>query len=273
MANKNDNYFFISGDEIESQAIIFPYKGAYYKNVRDISDMDLATIDLGTNLKDELKDCNPNVNFDGHLYVGKYPYAHGIKMFKPIEITKSTNRINTIVDRFRDIAYHRNFLYYSNRKLDFDDKSKLVQLAYEMIQDMTQREKDIVFSSKSIVGYNIKHGRLHDKHQFETQIANYTQLRNLLINYLRVKGDKKYASNYLLREMAKHIDNIRSLHTENSETVTEAVKLYREALLRAKDEEEMKKAAERLTTDTTIEYKQMNIFDYVDDPFNQLVKK
>lgn len=263
MANKNDNYYMINGDQIESYAIHFPYKGTYYKNVRDISDMDLATLEQRENLRDVLQEINPTIELGNQLYIGKYPYSKGIKIFKPIEIFKSSDRIDNIVDKFIYIAEHRNYLYHSNKKLEFSDKEKekLVELAYAMIDDMTFKQKDSVFSASSIVGYKVKHGRLNNKHEFERQLGNYTQLRNLLINYLTIKANRSLPTNFQLNMISTHLENIKALYKEKPEEIEKALKEYKEAILKIKDEQELKRAAEKLTQDPNKQYEQMTLFD------------
>ena len=176
MANKNDNYYLINGDEIESRTIYVPYKGGYHKNVSDISDMDIATIELGTSFKDELKDANPIVKLGNQFYIGKYPYVKGIKIFKPVEIIKTSDDTNKIITTFREFAEERNFYYYHDKSLDIPNKEKVLELAYTILKSLTPAQKKILLSKESILGKDTKHNFINNKHLFEEQISNYTQL-------------------------------------------------------------------------------------------------
>ena len=108
MANKNDNYYFIHGNEVRSQAIYVPYNASYVKNVRDISDFDIATIEMGDKINEKLQEINPGVLLTHSNYIGKFPYANGIKIFKPIEVLRVPQKAIKIVNGFRDFSEERN---------------------------------------------------------------------------------------------------------------------------------------------------------------------
>ena len=265
MANKNDNYYFINGNNIESSAIYVPYNGTYVKNVRDISDFDEATIELGTNLRDALEDCNPLTKFNVHNYIGKYPYAKGIKIFKPIEIYKETPDINEVVDLFRELVDERQFNYYHDKSLDDNDKQRIERFINLVLKKLNTNQRNIVFSKDSIIGKNIKSNRSDNLHIFMEQLSNYTQLRNLLINYISIKSGRYIPTTYKLKSMANSLENIERLYPESPENIAKALQEYKESILNIKNEEEKKKIEETFIANTQEEYKQITLFDVFHD--------
>ena len=269
MANKNDNYYLINGDQTDSRTIYIPYKGTYYKNVKDISDMDLATIELGTNLRPALEDANRIQKLDSLLYVGKYPYAKGIKIFKPVEIFKENPSISNIVGNFRDLAEERNYNYHNGNSVELTSKDKIARIASAILVNLTDTQRRIMFEKNSILGKEVKSNYFHNKYLFDTQIANYTQLRNLLINYLYIKAGKSTPTNYDLKNMSEFMNNINGLSQENPDDIKRALIEYKEALIKAKDEEELRLAEEAYIRKTHESFTQMTLFD----AFPELMKK
>jgi len=260
MANKNDNYYLINGDPVEAKAIYIPYKGTYYKNVKDISDMDLATIELGESFRSSLIEANPKDKLGYSYYIGKYPYSKGIKIFKPVEILQSNFKSDKIVNGFRELAEERNYNYYHDKSLEPDDKSKSLKLAYEIIETFTPEQKRTLLSSNSILGKEVKQNFYNNKHLFEEQISGYTQLRNLLINYFYIKTNHNIPTNFKLKNMQEALDNIKGLYTEDPEKIKKALLEYKEALLKAKTEEEKTQAKEKLVQSTSNNV-QLNLYD------------
>ena len=270
MANKNDNYYFINGNEFESTCLYVPYNGTYVKNVKDISDMDIATIELGTGIREALIECNPLVQLNNTNYIGKYPYAKGIKIFKPILISKETEESKRIVDRFRDLAEERNYDYYHGNKLILnEDKAKA--MIESIMSKLTSSQKSTIFSKESIIGKNIKSFRYDNKYRFEEQLSNYTQLRNLLINYLAVKSGIQIPTNQRLANMANSIDNIKELYPEDPKVIKEALELYKIEIQKAKEEEERKKAEQEYNSHK--QYHQITLFDLTGDESLKVLDK
>ena len=273
MANKNDNYYFINGNNIESHCIYVPYKGSYIKNSKDISDFDMATIELGTDLKDALADCNPLLKLNTYNYIGKYPYSKGIKIFKPIEMFKEDKDIKHAVDCFTQFVEERQFLYYHEKPLDLTDQDLIEQFIDLILSSLTPREKEIVFSKKSIINKNIKVYRTENAHRFIEQLSNYTQLRNLLINYINVKSGRFIPTNYKLKQMANSLENIENLYPEDPEKIKQALEEYKAEILQIKSDEERKQVQEKLKKNTQEEYKQLTLYDIFGDESLKILKK
>ena len=86
-------------------------------------------------------------------------------------------------------------------------------------------------------------------------------MRNLLINYLTIKANRSLPTNFQLNMISTHLENIKALYKENPEEIEKALKEYKEAILKIKDEQELKRAAEKLTQDPNKQYEQMTLFD------------
>ena len=273
MANKNDNYYFINGNNVESHCIYVPYKKSYVKNVRDISDYDMATVELGTDLRDALVDCNPLLNLNTYNYIGKYPYSRGIKIFKPIEIYKQDPYVKHAVDIFSQLIEERQFLYYNGKPLDLTNQYMVEQFINYVLSHLTPKEKETVFSKQSIIGKNIKTYRIENAYRFMEQISNYTQLRNLLINFINVKSGRFIPTTYKLKQMSDSLDNIEGLYTEDPDKIKQALEEYKAEILRVKSEEDKKKAQEELQKKTQEEYQQITLFDIFGDESLKSLKK
>ena len=261
MGKKNDNYYLLTGNDIESKTIYIPYKDSYYKNVKDISDMDIATINLGTKFREILAETNPNTELARKFYIAKFPYAQGVKIFKPVEVTSDNFKTQNIIDDFRDIAEERNYNYHNDLKLDNVNGTRLINFAYDLLNDLNYSQKREIMGRSSIMGKKIKENYGNNQYLFEEQIANYTQLRNLLINYLDIKSGKVIPSSGELARMADSLEYIDGLYPEESENIKRALEEYKAALLKAKDEEEKRKAEEELKKQTEAQFSQMNLYD------------
>jgi hypothetical protein len=261
MANKNDNYYLLNGDEVESTAIYLPYKGKYIKNSKDISDIDLASIELGTSFRESLQEANPKLKLGNQYYLGKYPYSKGIKIFKPVEVFEESDKTQRLVDSFREISEERNYNYYKGNSLESGNKDKILRLVYSILENLSNLQKMKMFNSSSILGKDTKSNYYNNKHLFEEQISNYTQLRNMLINYLYIKANKSLPYTKKLVMVSESLDSIQGLYPEEPDTITKALKEYKEALIKAKDEEDKKQAFEEYTQMTRNPYIQMTLFD------------
>lgn len=264
MGKINDNYYLINGTLSNMKALVYPYHKLYYKNVRDISDIDIATIDLGTELPDVLADLNPNIQLTSKNYIVKFPYAKGIKVFKPIEQFVLTSKSIKLVDSFRDIAEERNYKYYHDKPLSDENNAKILNLVEDILNELTIRQKREVFSEKSSLGKKVKEHYYGNKYKFEQQISNYTQLRQLLIDYLYFIADKGMPTLYELYSVANSKEYISGLTQEDSQVITDAINKYKEGLLQVQSEEEANKLVSDL--DKTFEEPyQMQLCDYFPD--------
>ena len=264
MGKINDNYYLINGTLSNMKAIVYPYRKLYYKNVRDISDIDIATIDLGTELPDVLADLNPNIQLTNKNYIVKFPYAKGIKVFKPIEQFVLTSKSIKLVDSFRDIAEERNYKYYHDKPLSDENNAKVINLVEDILNELTIRQKREVFSERSSLGKKAKEHYYGNKYKFEQQISNYTQLRQLLIDYLYFIADKGMPTLYELYSIADSKEYISGLTQEDPKVITDAINKYKEGLLKAQSEEEANKLVSDL--DKTFEEPyQMQLCDYFPD--------
>ena len=262
MANKNDNYYFIHGNEVGSQAIYVPYKASYVKNVRDISDFDIATIEMGEQLHERLQEANPGVVLTHTNYIGKFPYAKGIKIFKPIELLRVPKKAIKIVNGFRDFSEERNAYYYAGKKLDLQDTAAIARLVDEILSDLSIDDKRSIFGSKSFLGKDIKDFYYENGYNFHRTISNYTQLRNLLIAYLNIKQGKDVPTYFKIDGMAQSLDAIKGLYPEDASMIKKALLEYKEAILIAKNEAERAKAEIELKKKTIEpEYTQLTLFD------------
>ena len=264
MGKINDNYYLINGTLSNMKALVYPYGKLYYKNVRDISDIDIATIDLGTELPDVLAETNPNIQLTSKNYIVKFPYAKGIKVFKPIEQFVLTSKSIKLVDSFRDIAEERNHKYYHDKPLSDENNPKVIHLVEDILNELTIRQKREVFSERSSLGKKAKEHYYGNKYKFEQQISNYTQLRQLLIDYLYFIADKGMPTLYELYSIADSKEYISGLTQEDPKVITDAINRYKEGLLRVQSEEEANKLVSDL--DKTFEEPyQMQLCDYFPD--------
>lgn len=262
MANKNDNYYFIHGNEVGSKTIYVPYKTSVVKNVKDISDFDIATIEMGDQIQEKLKECNPGVKFEHSNYIGKFPYTRGIKIFKTIEVLKVPQKAIKIVNGFRDFAEERNSYYYAGKKLGLQDTGAVVKLVEDILSDLSINNKREIFGKQSFLGNDIKNYYYDNKYNFDRTISNYTQLRNLLIAYLNIKSGKNVPKYYKMDAMSKSLDSIDGLYQEDPAVIKQALIDYKEELIKAKNEEQRRIAEEELKRKTSgSQYNQMTLFD------------
>ncbi len=261
MAYLKDNYYLLNGDHFESSTIYVPYKGTYYKNVKDISDMDKATIDLDTDYREALQDCNPELKLGNQFYVAKYPYSQGVKIYKPIEIFTRDDKIDKVLNKFMEYVELRNFNYHKGNNLEISDKDKLVSFVYSIINSLSvDDKKNKMLGNTSIVGKDIKSNFQHNTYLFRRQI-DYTQLRNIVITYLYIKAGKSIPTNRQIGNMIDFSNNIRNLYPLEPKEVAEALKEYKEKIISIKDEEEKKAVLEEFQKNTQERNVQMTLFD------------
>ena len=264
MGYKNDSYYLINGTPAAMDAVVYPYRDYYVRNVKDISDVDIATISLGTSLKEAIKEVNPNIELTGKNYIVKYPYAKGIKVFKPIEVFKETPTTIKLTDSFMTIAEQRNYNYYHGIGLDEVNIDRILNLVYGILNEMSNRQKIEVFSRDSSLGKKIKDYYYSNKYKFEQQIVNYTQARQLLIDYLHFVAGKRMPNLQELYNVSYNQSNINGLMQEDPTSLTNTLKEYRDKLLKAKNEEEQARLQYELESRLDIPY-QMELSDYFPD--------
>ena len=261
MAKKVENHYLINGDQYESHALFVPYKDTYYKNVEDISDMDKATIALGTNYRKAIQECNPHIKLGTNSYVAKTKGDKVSKIYKPIEVFESNEKVQKILDSFMEYVDERNYSYYHNLGLDIANKDKVVSLVHNIVNSTRKHYagKDIL-SYHSIIGDTIIDSFLHNAYMFK-QMINYTQLRNFIINYLHIVANKDLPTTYQLAQMNEFSNYINGLYILEPREIKEALEEYKKLLLNAKDEEDKKKALEEFNQMTLERNKQLSLFD------------
>ena len=262
MANVNDNYYMLNGTEYGSETIYVPFKDGFVKNTSDISDLDLATIDLGTSLRDALVEANPTIKLREQYFIGKFPYERGIKIFKPIEMFKETERTVHVINGFRELAEERNYKYYKGSSLELDSKIKALELVYYMLKSLNDSDYRDMFSYESILGRKIKEDYKHNKFMFEREIVNYTQLRNMVLYYLAYKADRRVVTRDQIKLMEESLKRIKGLYPEDPDKIKSALEDYKKLLLQVKNEEERRQAEEELKRKTVVpQYTQLTFED------------
>ena len=269
MASLKDNYYLINGDQYESYALFIPYNGEYYRSLKDISDMDKATIALGTDYKQAVQECNPNLRLGTSFYVAKSPVKNGPKIYKPIEIFKRTDKVDELINKFMQYVELRNYNYHHGLSLELSDKDKVVSLAHEIYSSLKKHYGNTeLLSEDSIIGKDIKDSFLHNSYLFKRQI-DYTQLRNFIINYLYIVADKSIPSAYQLHQMYEFSNYINGLYKLEPGEIKEALEEYKQLVLKAKNDEDRRKAIEEFNQMTREKYVRMNLFDM----YPELIKK
>ena len=261
MAKKVENHYLINGDQYESHALFIPYKDTYYKNVEDISDMDKATIALGTNYRKAIQECNPHIKLGTNSYVAKTKGDKVSKIYKPIEVFESNEKVQKILDSFMEYVDERNYSYYHSLGLDIANKDKVVSLVHNVVNSVKKHyNRSDIIAYNSIIAENIINSYLHNAYMFRTMI-NYTQLRNFIINYLHIVANKDVPTSYQLTQMNQFSNYINGLYQLESEDIKEALEEYKKLVLNAKDTIDMQKAIQEFREMIEERNQQMTLFD------------
>ena len=201
-------YYIIDGDAIKGNALNVPYNGLYSRDFKDISMLDEATINLGKNIDEELKDCNPKIELTNNYFNVQYPFKKveykpfttitnkndntsslldNLLMFSEERKYKVMNGESVKLDNNRDLDKFARYLLHSIFSLDREDRK--VFLSYESI--VSKRLKEVVNSkfneyySKSFEEfYNINRGVII------SLFSSYTELRNIVIMLQLIKENR-----------------------------------------------------------------------------------
>ena len=256
MANRLDNYYLINGDSYESSTLYVPYQGTYVKNVKDISDMDLATIELGTDYVEAIQDANPTYKLGNRFYIAKD--VDSFRIFKPIEVFTRSDRIDKTLDTFREFSEERNYNFKKGLNLELDKKDKLVSFVYSLYNSLNDQEKEL-FMNSHLIGTQIKNNFKHNAYMFKRQI-DYTQLRNMIITYLYIKAGQSTPTSYQIADMIRFSNNIQGMYPKDPEVIKQALEEYKAAILL-----DQEKAKQDYLNKLKEDYVQITLFDLTGD--------
>ena len=229
---KNYNYYFLNGDQYESSAIYIPYRDSYIKNVKELSQFDLATLELGKDYMNAIQDANPTYKLGNQFYIAKD--ANTFRIFKPIEVFVDDNETSKKIDKMKEYAEERYYNYSKGISLELSNKDKLVSYVYSLYNSLT-KEEQLQFMNSHLIGSQIKNYFLHNAYMFK-RLIDYTQIRNMLITYLYIKANKSLPTSYQLGKMIEFSNNIQGLYPKDPNKIKEALEEYKNELVSNADD-------------------------------------
>jgi hypothetical protein len=217
---------------------------------------------MGTRMVELLQDANPTKKLREQYFITKYPYAKGVKVFKPIQIFAENSKTIKVVNGFREIAEERRYNYYKDHKLVTGNPTRDLELVHYMLSTLSDVDRANMFNWRSILGKEIKDNYYHNMYKFEQQIVNYTQLRDMVLYYLAFKSGRRVVQQDQIMRMVDSLPIINGLYPEDSDKIREALEEYRRVLREVQDAKARLEAEEQLKWKTEVpENAQLTIGD------------
>ena len=202
------NYYLVNADYKEGNVLYVPYKGMCYRNFKDLSYFDDASIALDSDFNDEIKELNHmKDNFNGMFIAAPYRTKYGISTYPTFNISKSNlNKyeiVKEILDRFMLFIEQRQFKVEHNEKLALDINNdlrnyiiflldKLYSLDEYGFEGVIGRGSKVSLKLKNLLylkttGYNYMTPSMYygDNYvTFNNYLSGYTELRNLTLSII-----------------------------------------------------------------------------------------
>ena len=271
------NYYFTDGNINYRRTIYVPNgENEYMKDKQDIAYFDKNTIELGKDIKPRLEECNPGLKLtdNRNYFIVRNPQTEKIlPIYYPVLSLKNYLPYSDLLllEQFRDLSIERIKLFETTGQVSNINGLKMEAFYDTLIGKIYHLDKDTmnkIFNKTSIVGKDAKLYFTTNGYKMKQVLLNYSQLRNLLIMYLSTRyKDRPSPSIYDLMSVNKNYDEIDGLYHEDPAEIKTLLMNYKEELLKAKSEEEI-----RDLQDSVVNHgKQLTLGDFIQG-YNEFAK-
>ena len=198
-------YFLMNGKNGNSRALKLLTKEGLKRDFVDISSLDLVTMDIDDKNKIEvLEEYNKGIDLCGTFYDASYPHSDNkTKTYLPIfDMTNDKTRF--YMDKLRYFAEQRNYKKEHGLKIGLDQNTELDTFIRKMMCSLLNGYKPSFVSYDSLLAAKLKDilkdGYLYKKDKMSyingkiyvlrNLFGNYTQLRNITIEYMHYLNGK-----------------------------------------------------------------------------------
>lgn len=216
------NYFLMNGKDGYSNSVCLLSNGYLTTNFNDISTLDLATMSISKERSQEiLKEYNPNLDLSGFFYIATSPNSKNeVKTYAAIfdyENPKTTKVFNGL----KYFAKQREYKVNNGLSIQLDFDTELNDYIRTILFDILDRPKSDVLNVmddysqvasrlKKILNNRYKDNTIPTNKYINSNIyvlkeilSGYTALRNLALEYIRLKSKDDLVLKNILLERKK----------------------------------------------------------------------
>ena len=261
------SYYLVDGDGIRGEVLNVPYNGDYSRDFKDISLLDEATILMGKNIDEYLKEYNEKINMTNKYFNIQYPYKK-VEMKTFLTVTNKDDRTSDLVNKLLPFTEERKFKVLKGEKVKLEFDERFARYILNLLFSMNRTERNRFVCYESMVSQTLKDlvrarysdelYRLSFDEFFETfrgriqgLFSSYTELRNIVMMLKYIKEEQTINPRSLLKAEAN--SNVHNIYTLEN---------YKQELLKAKEEEERRLAEEEKKKQEEEGYYQFNLSDF-----------
>lgn len=201
------NYYLINGKHGNGNKVNLLSDGKVTGEFKDISTLDLATLDINFKDKNEiLKEYNKDIFMNGIYYDLSYPHNKTeYKIYTPIFDYGNSIIINNYTDDLKYFAEQRKFKVDNKQKIGLDQNKKLDDFIYRAVGHVLRNNNHTISNEESIIAAKLK-DLIKEKREekpymgvdnyinsriyiLRSIFSNYTQLRSFVIEIIRREAD------------------------------------------------------------------------------------
>ncbi|MBR3161194.1 MAG: hypothetical protein IKF19_00485 [Bacilli bacterium] len=195
------SYYLLNGKKGNGKALYLLKNGELIKNFKDISALDLQTMDIsGNNAKELLSEYNPDIDLSGMFYDASYPHSK-TKTKTYVTIFNFENKdVDYYFHQLRHFAEQRNYKKEHRNKLKLEHDRIFDDYMRRLLYNVMKIRSDKLISYDSLISFKIKE-LIRDKkynysdmginnyinskiYLFRDILSNYTELRNITLEYM-----------------------------------------------------------------------------------------
>ena len=264
--------FYLSNSSNNKAHILnVPTKEGYVRAFEDISLLDLACLDLGLNLDEIIKECNPGVDIKDAYYILQTPAKYTFKKALASVIASDPAAQETL-DMFRYFAEQRAYNIANNNSKTLKEGHKLdhyIQYLMRGIYDLPEEDQHIIYCKDSLLtdklreilylkttGYpNDAVGAYFDYYSMTLRsiLSGYTELRKLTIMYIELKLKHSCPTRTILNDQTRMFAD--KLFDMTSEDIANNIKKYTD-----KEEKEIKQKLQDIENE---QYQQLDFSSFI----------
>lgn len=202
------NYYLMNGKNGIGKALNVPVDGELHRDFIDISSLDLVTMDIKKEeARDFLQEYNPRVKLDGSFYDASFPHKKAeTRTYSPIFDMCSENT-QKYLNSLREFAERRDYQIRHGKQKKLEVDRKLDKFIKELSMIILKNYNGKLLGYESLIASNLKdiyrERFTFDKNKGTEQymlsklqllrsyLSNYTQLRNLVIEYISLVEENK----------------------------------------------------------------------------------
>ena len=195
------NYYLLNGKNGEGNALNLLVDGKLQRNFIDISSLDIQTLNLPqTKAKEILQEYNPKLDLTGMFYNASYPHLKTkTKTYATIFYDENKNA-KYYIDQLKYFAEQRNYKKEHHEKIKLDENRVLDEYIRKILCNILNTSQNNLTNYESLMSAKLKEvlkERYTTYYNKETNnyinskiyilrslLSNYTELRNLTIEYL-----------------------------------------------------------------------------------------